>query len=320
MSKKISIVLPTYNGELFLAKSIDSVLNQTYKNIELIIVDDCSTDSTPEILNSYLKKDPRIKVIRNEKNKKLPASLNVGFSNASGDYYTWTSDDNEYYPEALEKMINFLENNSEYGMVYAICDLNQKATCGTSVWGEMPATPENLLNFSTCGACFLYRKEVAQNIGKYDETKFLAEDHDYWLRIRLKYKIANITEHLYLYRLHQKSLTKKYQHKARLIGINLAIHYAPMYLQTFPETKNYISTILEKDKILINKIENPNEKLLKFFSKKEIYKFEKKFYILDPDIYYLKNITKLGFIYIFKALKLYIKYNLNNLITWSYKQ
>lgn len=309
----VSIILPTYNGEQYIKEAIDSIINQTYTNWELIIVNDCSSDSTPQIIKEYVKNDTRIKTINNEINKKLPASLNIGFSNAIGDYYTWTSDDNYYYPNAIEKMVTFLEDNPNYGMVYAVCDLNTVSISGSNIWGEVPATPENLLNFSVCGACFLYRKQVANDIGKYDETKFLAEDHDYWLRIKLKYNIANIEDHLYLYRLHENSLTRKFQHKARLIGINLAINYAQLYLNTFPETKDYITTELEINKMLINKIKNPNKKLLQLSSKKEIYKSLKKFYILDADLYYLKNIAKLGLIYMFKAIKLYFSKNIRRI-------
>ena len=103
----VSIVLPTYNGENFIAKAIESILKQTYTNFELIIVDDCSSDATNEIINSYAKKDARIRIIKNDVNKKLPASLNIGFDNAKGEYYTWSSDDNEYYPQAFEKMVDF---------------------------------------------------------------------------------------------------------------------------------------------------------------------------------------------------------------------
>ncbi|MFT5212615.1 MAG: glycosyltransferase involved in cell wall biosynthesis, partial [Patiriisocius sp.] len=94
----VSIILPVYNGEKYLSKSIESCLNQTYRNIELIIVNDCSTDKTLEIVDGYLKLDSRIKVLTNSANKRLPASLNIGHLQAQGDYITWTSDDNLYLP------------------------------------------------------------------------------------------------------------------------------------------------------------------------------------------------------------------------------
>ena len=104
---KVSIVLPTYNGEDYLRESIESVISQTFTDWELIIVNDCSTDSTPKIAEAYAAKDCRIRVIHNEKNQKLPNSLNIGFESASGDYLTWTSDDNIFHHEALIKMHDF---------------------------------------------------------------------------------------------------------------------------------------------------------------------------------------------------------------------
>lgn len=88
----VSIVMPVYNGEKYLRQSIASVVNQTFKDWNLIIVDDCSTDSSPEIMNEYAKADDRIQVIHNEVNSKIPASLNNGFEEAAGRYFTWTSD------------------------------------------------------------------------------------------------------------------------------------------------------------------------------------------------------------------------------------
>ena len=88
MDKKVSVVLPVFNGETYLAQSIDSILAQTYTNWELIIIDDGSTDRTKEIAESYVKKDKRIFYYKNPKNMQLPRSLNRGFAMSVGDYLT----------------------------------------------------------------------------------------------------------------------------------------------------------------------------------------------------------------------------------------
>lgn len=98
---KVSIILPVYNGERYLEQSIRSVLNQTYTDLELVIVNDCSTDYTETIIMKFVNEDKRVKYIRNDENMKLPGSLNVGFSHATGEYYTWTSDDNMYQEQAV---------------------------------------------------------------------------------------------------------------------------------------------------------------------------------------------------------------------------
>lgn len=114
---RVSIVLPTYNGERYIRASIESILNQTYKDWELIIVNDASIDSTIDIVNEYVQRDSRIRVITNSTNKKLPESLNIGFESTSGEYLTWTSDDNMYKPKAIEFMVNHLDNHSDVDMV-----------------------------------------------------------------------------------------------------------------------------------------------------------------------------------------------------------
>ena len=122
MDDLISIVLPIYNGEKYMKQSIDSVINQTYANWELLIVDDGSTDNTAAIAREYAEKDNRIKYYKNPQNMRLPKTLNRGFSLATGDYLTWTSDDNYYYPTDLEKMYTTLvRQNAEF--VFASCDV-----------------------------------------------------------------------------------------------------------------------------------------------------------------------------------------------------
>ena len=110
-SPKVSIVLPTYNGAKYIRQCINSCLNQTYNNIELIIVDDGSKDETPDIIKSY--KDERIKYIMHARNLGLPYALNTGFRNAVGEYLTWTSDDNYYTKKAIETMLSFIKDKNQ---------------------------------------------------------------------------------------------------------------------------------------------------------------------------------------------------------------
>lgn len=237
--KKVSIVLPVYNGEENLEKSIESILNQTYQNIQLILVDDCSTDKTPDIIDTYIKKDSRICLIRNEENLKLPASLNAGFRIAEGEYYTWTSDDNIYHESAIETMVNCMEENPIYSMVY--CNVILIGQEGEILRKNKLPDPEQLLFKNTVGACFLYRSEIAHKVGEYDETLFLAEDYDYWLRIYQEGKIKHMKQFLYYYRCHDNSLTatkhelvklqtSKVWDKHFLFIVNRAINLKSLYM------------------------------------------------------------------------------------------
>jgi len=202
--KKVSIVLPTYNGERYIEQAIQSVLAQTYQNFELIIVDDCSTDGTAYIVQRYVDQDSRVQVIHNTENQKLPRSLNIGFRHAAGDCFTWTSDDNRYKPTALERMLEYLEADQETGLVYANMDYINEDGCKT---GTFSLDAKKLYRMNCIGACFLYRRSVAEQIGEYDSSMFLVEDYDYWLRISREYKILHIPQNLYQYRIHNDSLT-----------------------------------------------------------------------------------------------------------------
>lgn len=202
----ISIVLPTYNGAKYLRASLDSILNQTDKSWELIVVDDCSTDGAGELAEQYAKRDYRIRVIHNPENRKLPASLNIGFREAKGEFLTWTSDDNIYAPNALEKMRIFLEKEPEIAMVCAGMRLINEA--GEAVGAAGSYDEDRMYYNNSVGACFLYRSKVRAVIGEYNEALFGVEDYEYWLRLLDNYgKIGWLDEPLYLYRMHERSLT-----------------------------------------------------------------------------------------------------------------
>lgn len=208
---KVSIVLPTYNGEKYIEESVMSCLNQTMTDIELIIIDDCSNDNTPHILENLAKQDSRIRVYRNEENLKLPASLNKGFDLASGEYLTWTSDDNLYLENAIEVMVSKLDTNKDINIVYSNVILIDEL--GNRVGIKKMLPPENILRRNCINACFMFTKEVFQKLNGYDTSLFLVEDYDFWLRAAEEYKFLYIDQELYMYRVPEGSLssTKKYK-------------------------------------------------------------------------------------------------------------
>lgn len=197
--------MPVYNGATYLASAIESVIHQTYQNWELIIVNDCSTDESLFIAESYRQKEPRIRILSNEKNLKLPRTLNVGFASAQGEYYTWTSDDNLYKPEALERLAIELDQNSDCVMAYS--DYTAIDADGQIIESIILKDPQHIVSGNVFGACFLYRAEIAKQVGEYDATLFLAEDYEFWMRIYREGEIHHIEESLYLYRRHGNSLT-----------------------------------------------------------------------------------------------------------------
>jgi glycosyltransferase involved in cell wall biosynthesis len=199
----ISVILPTRNGARYIEQSIDSCLNQTYANCELIIVDDGSTDDTPSKIARYT--DDRIRVMRHTESRGLSAALNSGFSLARGGLLTWTSDDNYYRPIALERMSGFLRDHPDVDFVYADLDCIDDARGDPVRWGVRPVA--SLLDGNAIGACFLYRRRVHEVVGPYAEDIALAEDYDYWIRVSLSFRMAPLHENLYCYRLHPGSLS-----------------------------------------------------------------------------------------------------------------
>lgn len=197
---EISCILPVYNGENYLKSAIDSVLAQTFQDFELIIVDDGSTDSSPEILKSY--KDKRIKIITNKKNLNLPKSLNIGFSHATGYAWTWTSHDNLYHESAFETYLDYLNG---FDIVYSDWTVIDSSD---NIIKTVSAAP--ISQIDTCNvvhASFMFLPQVWKNLGGYDESAFLAEDWDFWIRAFFSgMSFRRIPKCLYSYRVHDKML------------------------------------------------------------------------------------------------------------------
>lgn len=206
MSALVSIVLPVYNGEKYLEESIKSIIAQTYCDWELIVVDDGSTDNSSSIAQKYANCDKRIHYFKNEKNLKLPRSLNKGFSLSKGEYLTWTSDDNRYLPDALEEMVNALEQN-DVEFVFADCDIIDENGKVIEVFKIPQDFRDSIHVVNHIGACFLYTRKVYNAVGEYNPNKFLVEDYDYWLRIITEFPYTNIDKILYQYRFHSGALT-----------------------------------------------------------------------------------------------------------------
>jgi GT2 family glycosyltransferase len=204
----VSIVLPTYNGVRFLKDSIQSCLAQTWRNLELVVVDDGSKLDVAGVVAAF--PDPRVRLVRHEKNQGVAAGLNTGFGNSRGRYLTWTSDDNRYAPDAIETLVGFLQKYPEIGLVYAqsrLVDENDVVT------GLLPiGPPESLRVNNFIGACFLYTRDVYETVGEYRKV-FLAEDYDYWVRVSLAFRMQRLLKPLYFYRTHPESLTARFSSK-----------------------------------------------------------------------------------------------------------
>lgn len=209
-SVKVSIVLPTHNGIKYLKQAITTTLQQTYHNIELIVIDDGSTEDIAGFLSEF--QDDRLRLIRHSTNRGVAEALNTGFQAAQGDYLTWTSDDNYYAPNAVEEMVRFLQTYPELDFVYAEMNIiDERARPEPrKFWGIRPPDWLWTRDSNAVGACFLYRRRVYEKVGGYDSQAFLVEDFDYWLRISKQCRMQRLFKPLYFYRYHDDTLTAKH--------------------------------------------------------------------------------------------------------------
>ncbi len=205
MNHLVSIILPVYNQESFLPLALESIFSQTYKNIELIVVNDGSTDRTSDVLE-YYHQVHKFTVI-NQANQGLPKALNTGFDIAVGDYLTWTSSDNKLLPEMISGLAHALDENPDVGLVYADRYIIDQEG---NMLGRFD-TPEYdrhlLLHLNLINCCFLYRVECARNAGQYDPNFIYSEDWEYWIRLSMQCKMMRIPQVYYEYRIHPRSMT-----------------------------------------------------------------------------------------------------------------
>jgi glycosyltransferase involved in cell wall biosynthesis len=211
----VSIILPVYNGQRYLRGAVESCRQQTYDNWELILVDDASTDATPRIIAELAAADARIRSIRHETNRRLPAALNTGFAASRGEYLTWTSDDNLYEPDAIELMVASLESNPDVGLVY--CNVTNIGPDGEDYGVRQLPGPDAFPENGWICACFLYRREVYEAIGDYNPDMVLVEDFEYFLRVHRRFKMLHRTDVApYAYRYHPHSLTSTNETRIKL--------------------------------------------------------------------------------------------------------
>ena len=206
----VSIIIPAYNAERFIAETIQSVVHQTYTNWELLIIDDGSKDNTAQIVKSFLN-DNRIKYFF-QKNSGVSAARNLGMSYSSGNYLAFLDADDLWEKENLEKKIKFLDSNPDSGMVISymqiiIGDVEKKGAILQGMEGEV-LDPLLLWEESsqTAPSNMLVRKEVMAEVGCWDTELSTAADQELFFRIASKYKIGRIDQVLTNYRVHKKNM------------------------------------------------------------------------------------------------------------------
>lgn len=202
---EISVIIPVHNSADYVAEAIDSVLAQTYPNYEIIVVDDGSTDSTPEIVKGY---GHEVTYVRQE-NGGAASARNHGIGLARGTYIAFLDADDMWLPEKLEKQIKLFQNDPELGLVFTenylfdedgiYCDSLEKQV--RLMTGDLA---QNIfMNSGVATPTVMVRKEVFEKLGTFEETLTQAEDDNMWIRITCNYRGMLIDEPLVKIREHQ---------------------------------------------------------------------------------------------------------------------
>lgn len=272
-NKKVSVVMPVFNSELFLTEAIESVLVQSFRDFELVIVNDGSTDSTQKILNGF--EDKRITIINNEINLGLIYSLNRGISESNSEYIIRMDSDDISVSDRFEILVKYMDENPEVGACSSFFEFGINSNRVI----KYPLSHEEIyLNFlNSCpfghAPAILRRTVLVENNLNYDSDFIHSEDSNLWIRMLNVTCFANIPDMLYQVRLHPNSVTQKYPEQVNSsFQKSRNIHFAnictrlnePVTILPFSNRDNYYNHIIKlEDKIL--KLINKN-RLTKLFN------------------------------------------------------
>ena len=204
---RISVVMPLYNGEKYLREAIDSILNQTYANFELLLINDASKDSTENIILSY--DDSRIIYVKNEENLGLIKTLNKGFDLSRGEFIARMDQDDISTPDRFEKQVSIFEKNSKIGVCGTLfTPFGKDGKFKTIDHPELHKDIKiHLLTACVIGhPTVMLRKDVVENL-RYDENYQAAEDYELWTRLVKSTEFYNIQESLLHYRIHETNMS-----------------------------------------------------------------------------------------------------------------
>lgn len=208
---KVSVIIPTYNRAEFLRSAITSVLNQTYQDFEIIVVDDGSTDNTREVVCSF--NDKRIKYILNEVNKGEAGARNAGIMNSNAEYIAFLDDDDEWLPEKLKLQIDLLENSpAKVGVVYTGY-LEVDRSSNKILLQFIPTERGNiykdifLKNCVGIPSTVVLRKACFETLGLFDEKVIYPTDYDMWIRISMGFYFEYIEKPMVRYYVHENTIS-----------------------------------------------------------------------------------------------------------------
>lgn len=257
---KVSVIIPSYNHEKYVAEAIQSVLDQTYQDFEIVVTDDGSTDKTVEVIKQF--SDSRIKLFVFEENQGACIAANHCIKNAVGEFISLLNSDDAYKPHKLEKQINFLDKNPEIGAVFSYPEfidedsqLITKKHFYQTTFQKPNRTRFEWLNYffyngnCICHPTILIRKECYDIVGLYDPRYAQLPDFDFWIRLCQKYDIHIMPEELIKFRIRNNEAnvsSRKPQTHVRISSEIYQIYQNYLNLEVlenlttiFPEVKQF---------------------------------------------------------------------------------
>ena len=227
LSPLVTVVIPCYKGERFLADAIESCLRQSHHNLEIIVVDDASPDNCAQIADQYAKNDHRLRVIRHAKNGGVSRAFNTGFNAAFGKFMVRLAQDDYFRDDTIEAMVRHLEANPAASLTYtniqSISEDGRLLAVGT-----VPNESEALAWRNGVGLCVMWRREVWDKIGGFDPDYDTAEDFEYWVRASRYFALSKCPHGPYLFaRIHDNQGSVRFADKQEAATIKIIGHLFP---------------------------------------------------------------------------------------------
>ena len=225
----VSVVIPCYRGAEYLAFAIESCVVQTYKNLEIIVVDDASPDDCAAIAQRYAASDRRIRVIRRAENGGVSRAFNTGYEASLGQYFTRLAQDDVLREDAIERMVRVLAAYPDVGLVYS--DYEKIDEKGRFIACATVPNPSRALRWrNDIGLCVMWPRTVWEALGGFSSEYDTAEDFEYWLRIASRFRIARCPGGALLYvRSHGQAGSNVYYEKQHVATVRLLKWAAEAY-------------------------------------------------------------------------------------------
>jgi glycosyltransferase involved in cell wall biosynthesis len=250
LDPKVSVVIPTYNRPQLLKRAVKGALEQTYKNLEIIIVDDSPTDASTEMLKEFPSKN--IRYLRRSQKRGISSAKNLGIRIAVGDFIAFLGDDDEWLPNKLELQVkSFSKVEPETGVIHSNCFAEYGN--GISIYHKTDIGEQSLVKLLEydfiADSTALVKKECFEKVGYFDESLPYAEDWDFYIRLAKQYKIKYIPEPLAILHLTSDGLGRNLRNRNQGYQLFLAKHW-----QEYKKHKRILACYLRQIGIDLNVI------------------------------------------------------------------